>query len=70
MNSPASSKWGALFTERYPGGGGAQAEVERLVPLLKAVIALAITLRHPGLEDSARMKVTAKNQRKTVFQLA
>ncbi len=38
MNSPASFKWGALFTEHYPGGGGAQAEVERLVPLLKALI--------------------------------
>jgi hypothetical protein len=69
MNSPASSKWGALFTEHYPGGGGATEEVERLVPLLKAVIALSTTLRHPGLEDSARMKATAMSQCKTVFKL-
>ncbi len=41
LNSPASSQWGALFNEHYPGGGGAQTEVERLVPLLKAVIALS-----------------------------
>ena len=40
-----------------------------LVPLLKAVIALSTIFRHSGLEDSARMKATAKRQCKTVFQL-
>ncbi len=40
------------------------------MPLLKAVIALATIFRHPGLEDSARLKATAKKQCKSVSQLA